>query len=202
MTRRTTVRAGTGPRTSALAVLLFAAALALAGVLARPGPVLAECAAAPQSAEDAVLFGDVVFVGTVLRTDNLGRWATVRVEERWKGARDLADTLEVRGGPEPGAATTVDRTYLPGRYLFIVTPVDGLLTDTACTGTRAWTADLASLRPAGVSPAAEALPTDPVGDVTSGQIALVAALLGALIVALIAYLYVLRVRQRPPDWIR
>lgn len=193
---------GTTVPARTIVLLLVAAFLALGGVLARPASVLAECSTAPQSAEDAVLFGDVVFVGTVLRTENLGRWPTVRVEERWKGARALAENVVVRGGPEPGTATTVDRTFLPGRYLFIVVNQDGVLLDNACSGTRPWTEDLAALRPAGVSPAATELPTDPVGDITPGDIALVAGLLVALIVAIMAYLYVLRVRRRPPDWIR
>ena len=130
-----------GARRAAAAVLvplLVAVGLVLAG----PSSALASCATAPRSAEDAVLFGDVVFVGTVLRTENEGRWPTVRVEERWKGARDLADTVVVRGGPEPGTATSIDRTYLPGRYLFVVSAPGGILTDDACSGTRPWTDDL------------------------------------------------------------
>lgn len=181
---------------------VLALLLALAGSLARPASALASCATAPQPPRDAVLFGDVVFVGTVLRTENDGRWATVRIEERWKGAADLPETVVVRGGPEPGAATEVDRTFLPGRYLFIVEPRDGTLTDDACSGTTPWTDDLASIRPAGVPAAAVDLPTDPVGNLEPSEIALVAALIVALLVALIAYLYVLRVRRRPPDWIR
>ncbi|HET7830710.1 MAG TPA: hypothetical protein VFL03_14205 [Candidatus Limnocylindrales bacterium] len=193
---------GWGPERPTLATLVAALAVVVAGLLAVPSSVLAACATAPQSAEDAVFFGDVVFVGTVLRTENEGRWPTVRLEERWKGAGDLADTVVVRGGPEPGTATTTDRTYLPGRYLFVVDNQDGVLVDNACTGTRAWTEDLAPLRPAGVEPAAAELPTDPLGSINPGQLAAVAGLLAALLVAIVAYLYVLRARRRPPDWIR
>lgn len=156
----------------------------------------------PPQPDEAVLFGSVVFVGTVLRADNDGRWATVRVEERWKGARDLGETVEVRGGPDPGTATSVDRTYLPGRYLFVVERDGGGLKDSACSGTVRWTDDLGTLRPAGVSPAATELPTDPLGSLDWGQIGLVAALLIALLVSIVAYLYVLRARRRPPDWLR
>lgn len=177
-------------------------ALVLLTGLARPASVLAACATAPQPADEAVLFGDVVFVGTVLRTENEGRWPTVRVEERWKGADGLADTVVVRGGPEPGTATTTDRTYLPGRYLFIVENEGGVLVDTACTGTQAWTEELAPLRPAGVTPAAEELPTDPLGSIDPADVAAVAGLLFALLIAIIAYLWVLRARRRPPDWVR
>jgi hypothetical protein len=183
---------------AALGVLLAAALV----VLAVPSAALAACSTAPQPAEDAVFFADVVFVGTVLRTENEGRWPTVRVEERWKGADGLADTIVVRGGPEPGTATTTDRTYLPGRYLFVVDNQGGVLVDSACTGTQAWTDALAPLRPATVTPAAVELPTDPLGSIDPGQVAAVAGLLVALLVAIVAYLYVLRARRRPPDWLR
>lgn len=197
---------GWGPERPRLAtsagVLVAVLAVVAAGLLAAPPTVLAACATVPQSAEDAVFFGDVVFVGTVLRTENEGRWPTVRVEERWKGAGGLGDTVVVRGGPEPGTATTTDRTYLPGRYLFVVENQGGVLADTACSGTRAWTDELAPLRPAGVAPAAAELPTDPLGSINPGQVAAIAGLLVALLVAIVAYLYVLRARRRPPDWIR
>jgi hypothetical protein len=182
--------------------LVVALAVVLAGVLTVPSSVLAACATVPQSAEDAVFFGDVVFVGTVMRTENEGRWPTVRVEERWKGADGLGDTVVVQGGPEAGTATTTDRTYLPGRYLFVVDDRGGVLVDSACSGTRVWTDELAPLRPAGVAPAAVEVPTDPLGSINPGQLAAVAGLLVALLVAIVAYLYVLRARRRPPDWIR
>ena len=186
----------------ALLVACSLVALALGVSMARPTTVLAACPTAPQPAEDAVLFGDVVFVGTVLRSDNEGRWPTVRVEERWKGAAGLADTIDVRGGPEPGTATATDRTYLPGRYLFVVRNENGVLADDGCSGTQAWTDELVPLRPAGVPPAATELPTDPPGSINPADLAAVAGLLFALLVAIVAYLYVLRARRRPPDWIR
>ena len=186
----------------ALLVACALVALALGVSLARPISVLAACPTAPQPAEDAVLFGDVVFVGTVLRSENEGRWPTVRVEERWKGAAGLADTIVVRGGPEPGTATATDRTYLPGRYLFVVRNENGVLADDGCSGTQAWTDELATLRPPGVPPAATELPTDPLGSINPGTLAAVAGLLVALLIAIVAYLYVLRARRRPPDWIR
>lgn len=186
----------------ALVVAVALVALAFGVSLARPMTVLAACPTAPQPAEDAVLFGDVVFVGTVLRSENEGRWPTVRVEERWKGAAGLADTIVVRGGPEPGTATATDRTYLPGRYLFVVRNENGVLADDGCSGTQAWTDELVPLRPAGVTPAATELPTDPLGSINPADLAAVAGLLFALLVAIVAYLYVLRARRRPPDWIR
>ena len=193
---------GWGPDRRRLATLVAGLAVVITAILAGPSAALAACSTAPQSAKDAVFFGDVVFVGTVLRTENEGRWPTVRLEERWKGADRLADTVVVRGGPEPGTATTTDRTYLPGRYLFVVENRGGVLVDDACTGTQAWTEDLGALRPAGVAPAAVELPTDPLGSINTGQLATVAGLLVALLVAIVAYLYVLRARRRPPDWLR
>jgi hypothetical protein len=196
------LRATGWPTLQALVLVSALLALAFGVSLARPTSVLAACPTAPQPAEDAILFGDVVFVGTVLRSENEGRWPTVRVEERWKGASGLADTVVVRGGPEPGTATATDRTYLPGRYLFIVENQNGVLADDACSGSRAWTDELVSLRPPGVTPAAVELPTDPLGSINPGQLAAIALLLFALLVAIVAYLYVLRARRRPPDWIR
>jgi hypothetical protein len=190
------------PPLVALVAAFILVALSLVGVLVRPTPVLAACPTAPQPAEDAVLFGDVVFVGTVLRTENEGRWPTVRVEERWKGSAGLSDNVVVRGGPEPGTSTATDRTYLPGRYLFIVRNENGVLADDGCSGTQAWTDELAPLRPPGVPPAATELPTDPLGSINPGTLAAVAGLLVALLIAIVAYLYVLRARRRPPDWHR
>jgi hypothetical protein len=187
-----------------LVVVALLAALTLTGASAAIGArvALGSCTGVPMPADEAVVFGDVVFVGTVLRTENEGRWATVRVEERWKGSRDLGDTVEVRGGPEPGTATAVDRTFAPGRYLFFVQRGQAGLTDTACSTTQPWTESLARLRPADVAPAALELPTDPLGDIRPDTVLTVAARLAALLVALIAYLAVLRARRRPPDWIR
>jgi uncharacterized membrane protein (DUF485 family) len=46
------------------------------------------------------------------------------------------------------------------------------------------------------------LPTDPLGSVDMGAVAAIAGLLVFLLVAIVAYLYVLRARRRPPDWHR
>lgn len=161
----------------------------------------ASCAAIP-SIDEAVLRGEVVFVGTVLRVDNQARWATVRVEERWRGSRDLADTVQVRGGPDPGTATSVDRVYGTGRYLFVVTRGPDYLQDNACTATTTWTDDLARLRPIDVSPAANVVGNIEVTEVRLEQFAPLLALVAALIIAVIAYLVILRARRRPPDWLR
>jgi hypothetical protein len=195
----------TGVLARAVAAALVVASLAvLGGAPVAPGggpAVLAACATVP-SLKAAVAEGDVVFVGTVLHLDNQDRWATVRVEERWSGARDLPETVVVHGGPDPGTATGQDRTYLKDRYLFDATGGPEVLQDDACSATTRWTDDLAASRPAGVTP-----DPDVVNDVRVSEFELdtflpIVALAGALVVAVVAYLGVLRGRQRPPDWRR
>lgn len=203
--------------------VVLAAALAL-GLLLRPGvggpdggtggstgpgglpglavaPASASCATTP-SIDDAVLLGDVVFVGTVLRTENSGRWATVRVEERWRGARDLGDTVQVRGGPEAGTATPIDRIFATSRYLFVVSQGPGYLTDNQCTATVPWTDDLARLRPIDVSAAPDVTTGAQVTELDMDRLLPTVALVAALVIAVIAYLVILRARRRPPDWFR
>lgn len=173
----------------------------LPGLATGPQPVAASCAA-PAPIDEAILQGDVVFVGTVLHLDNQARWATVRVEERWRGARDLADTVEVRGGPGPGTASTVDRLFGTDRYLFVVTRGPGYLEDNACSATTPWSDDLARLRPIDVSAAPDVVANVAVKELRVEQFVPILALVGALIVAVIAYLVILRARRRPPDWLR
>jgi hypothetical protein len=188
--------AGAPGRTGAAIVLAL-------GLLAgAPAPrATASCATTP-SIDEAVLLGEVVFVGTVSRIENGGRWATVKVEERWQGARSLGDTVEVHGGPEPGTATSIDRTYSTTRYLFVVRNGPGYLEDDQCTATTSWVPDLARLRPIDVSPAA-----DVAANTTSSGLDLepylpLFALVGALVIAVVAYVFILRARARPPDWMR
>lgn len=192
------------PRGAVRAVVRLALAVALVAGLASGlgvSPAAASCATSP-SIDEAVLRGEVVFVGTVLTTENDGRWATVKVEERWSGARALGDAVQVRGGPEAGTATSVDRTYQAGRYLFVVRNGPGYLEDDQCTATTIWVADLARLRPPGVTPdplvVSGAIVTDPTLEPILPAVALVAA----LVIAVIAYILILRARRRPPDWMR
>jgi hypothetical protein len=134
------------------------------------GGAWASCAA-PPSDEVAVNQSDIVVVGTVLTTRSQNRIATVSTEEVWKG--DVAKTLEVFGGPaDTNAATSVDRTFVVGRrYLFFVrepaahgyqATFGGRYEDSICSSTKAWTTDLARLRPASArslsSPATTVVP--------------------------------------------
>lgn len=180
-------------------------ALGLAGVLvlgagARPEAALGACV--PMPVEDGVVLGEVVFVGTVVRLENGDRWATVRVEERWRGARDLATDVQVRGGPEPGFATADDRVFARQRYLFVARNGPGYLEDDGCSATTPWTPELARFRPPDVSPAPDVVAEVRVTVFDLDTAIPLVALLGALVVAVLAYILILRARRRPPDWIR
>jgi hypothetical protein len=210
---------GPAPATGGRRRRAMRVALALAlgiGMLARPGigslpggwgqplgidTVRAACASTP-SLVDAIAQADVVFVGTVIFLENDSHWATVDVEERWRGAADLGSTVIVHGSGEPGLQTAIDRAYELRRYLFVVGRGDGFLVDNACTGTTPWTDALARLRPGDVQPAPGLAVASPIPDVNMDLFLPVAALAGALAVAVISYLIILRSRGRPPDWMR
>lgn len=131
-------------RRSALRLLLLAMLLTS---LAHAPAVLASCAP-PEPLERVVASSDVVLVGTVTAVANNDRWARVQVEEIWKGG-PLEAIVEVHGGgPDPNMMTSVDRTYVPGRYLFTLGRNGIELLDNACSGTTVWSEDLARLRPA------------------------------------------------------
>lgn len=138
-----------------LALLPALAALAVLGTLAAPSATLASCVQ-PPSIQDAARSAEIVFVGTVVETANRNTWATVQVEEIWRGP-DQPTTIVIRGGPGGNAASSVDRTFEVGvRYLFFpYADETGGLADNSCTSTTQWSADLAALRPGDVrAPAA------------------------------------------------
>lgn len=170
--------------------LAVAAALIWAGILAAPGRAVASCAVLPGAG--AVLdLADVVLVGTVTTVVNQARWATVRVEEVWKGPDQPLDVI-VQGGPGGNAATSVDRTYVVGtRYLFALSVSDGNLVDNACTATTPADAiDLAGLRPADArSPIGAAGPEHDPGPDLGGVIGpvAVAALVAGLLIVVVAF---------------
>ncbi len=194
----TVVRTRPAPRRVGL--VLVALLLVLASAPATT-PALASCAP-PRPIQESLLLADAVVVGTVTHLENGGRWITVRVEERWRAPDSLPDTIEVRGGPEPGASTSVDRVFGEGRYLFVLTGGPETFTDNACSATTIWSDDLAALRPSGVSPAADVVAGEPMAPLDLDVIVPLAALIGALAIALISYLLILRSRGRPPDWMR
>jgi hypothetical protein len=133
-------------------------------LLGSVAPAAASCVM-PPPIEEAVQNADLAFVGTVTGLANDGRWATVAVAEVWIGP-DLPPIVEVRGGPDPGTFSSVDRAFVARTtYLFLPSISEGAIHDSSCSSTTEWTADLARLRPATARPPVGAVPepgaTDP-----------------------------------------
>ncbi|MBF8290192.1 MAG: hypothetical protein HW391_1160 [Chloroflexi bacterium] len=171
---------------STLGLRLAAAALLSLGALWAPAGAAASCLI-PPAGDLGWQAADVVFVGTVTGVANGARWATVRVEEVWKGPDQPVDVV-VRGGPEGNTATSVDRTYNVGtRYLFAVSMEDGTLADNSCSPTtQADAIDLAALRPAEVRQPIGAAPTPASGGLDLSGLAgpvLIVGIVGGLLVA-------------------
>ncbi len=165
-------------------------AIPLAAWLLNPAAASASCAM-PIPIGDAMREAQIVIVGTVTATENMGRWATVEVHEIWKGP-DLPATVAVRGGPEPGAASSVDRSFDVGaRYLMVLgSDPQGGLHDNACSATVEVGAGESKLRPADFrTPVAADPPNDAGVDLGgiagAGAVAIVVAavLLGAGLLA-------------------
>jgi hypothetical protein len=123
-----TVRWGTSriPRASKTTMPRFhltVAALAAGLVLLLAALARASCAA-PLSVRKAIKEAPSVVGATVVDVTTGKRWATVEVEEVWKGP-ELPSQVEIRAGPKdpPGpvsAASSVDRTFdREERYLFV-----------------------------------------------------------------------------------
>lgn len=122
-------------------------AVALMAMLATPAASLASCAVQP-NIKEAAASAEIAFIGTVTATANRDSWATVSVEEVWRGPDQPAEVV-IKGGPEGNAATSVDRTFEVGmKYLFFPY-TDGAagLADNSCTSTAPWSADMLALRP-------------------------------------------------------
>ena len=166
-----------------------AATLPLALWLLVPAPVAASCAM-PIPIEEAIRAGQVVITGTVTATENMGRWATVEVHEIWKGP-DLPATVAVLGGPGPGTASSIDRSFNAGaRYLFVLAMDEqGQLHDNSCSATAEMAAGENQLRPKDFRTpvAAETTDTGPDlgGVIGAGAVALVVAA-ALLVVGLMA----------------
>jgi hypothetical protein len=198
---------GRGPTTRRAArARIGAAALATSfAVLLVPGltasPVAADCAG-PATIQDAQRTGDILFVGSVVRLENDNRWIKVLVEERWQNADGVPDTVDIRGGPEAGISSSTQRAYTQGRYLFDVTNFGPFYQDTSCSATTLWTDDLARYRPSNVAQAPNSSSGSPLDAIGSSDLALAAVLVLALLIAVVAYILILRRRKRPPDWMR
>lgn len=105
----------------------------------------------PPPLHDAVSTAKIAFVGTVVRTSNAGRFASVHVDAVWKGAH-VPRRVELRGSTATteNAMTTVDRSYERGqRYLFLpyrrITKTTFL--DNACSSTTEYTSAVARAQP-------------------------------------------------------
>lgn len=179
-----------------LALLPALAALSVFGLLAAPPTALASCALSPPIAE-ALAEAEIVFVGTVTATAERDLWATVTVEEIWKGP-DLPVVVQVKGGQGGNVGTSVDREFRSGvKYLFTPTMLqDGTFSDNACTPTRVWEEALAALRPADARGPIGGTPPEPSGFDVGG---LVVPLGVALLVAAALLIVGLAVRGRQSD---
>jgi hypothetical protein len=131
-------------------VLRVVAGVAALAFLLTPSAVLADCMM-PAPVKEAAQTAEVVFIGTVTETTNRDSWASVAVEEIWRGP-DLPATVVVKGGSGGDGISSVDRSFQAGvKYLFFpYADEQGDLADNSCTNTIEWSADLAQVRPASV----------------------------------------------------
>ena len=107
-------------------------------------------------------------------------------------------------GPDPSDFDR-PRKYTEGRWLFDVTRSGPYLEDTLLRdGLAAWTDDLAQYRPAGVQATGAPASSRSTRSTCSSRsdIVPIAALVGALLIAILAYILILRRRRRPPEWMR
>lgn len=135
-------------RRAAVASLVFAL------VMLPSVPASASCGTVP-TVRKALATADVAFVGTVVSLENLDRWATVKVDEVWKG-EGVPEEVELRAGPKgERTMTTVDRTYVLGRqYLFFpYRDRPAFYRDSACSATTAYGPRLVRFRPASLEEA-------------------------------------------------
>lgn len=158
---------------------------------------------------------DLVFVGTVVKATNHGRWATFELEQLWKGTPGT-NRIEVHAGPAdpPGpneVATSVDRSYELGvRYLVMARDPQAAgfqrlygssnrYEDNSCSATRPYVTALGRFRPKSrlPRPAAPAPVAAPVA--TPGRSDdpawLAFAVVGGVLAAAVAALVILRRRR-------
>ena len=123
---------------------LLIPALAIALVVLGPTPVAADCDM-PGPIEAELAAAEVAFVGTA--TQVIGSMALFDVHEVWAGP--VGRTVEVHGLTSGVPFSEDDRRWEAGAtYLVLPYAEGGVLRDSICTPTTAWTDDLAALRPA------------------------------------------------------
>ncbi len=172
-----------------IALPMMMVGVATLGMVGSAMPASASCAG-PPTIEASIDRAQLVFVGTAVEVTNSDRWAAFALEDIWKGEPG-GDRVEVRGGPQPGSASSVDRMYVPGtRYLVFAMPAptdprllasygDGARwTDNACSATQPYSASLAGTRPASAhvvtppssaqQPPGTAAPTTPLARASEG----------------------------------
>jgi hypothetical protein len=172
------------------------AALGLGWLIGLPQVAGASCAKLPTFPQ-SVATADVIFVGTVTAVTNGSRWATVAIEDVWKG-RDVPSAVEVHAGPAdpPGplqSASSVDRTYREGkRYIFFPYGKAPTFKDSSCSATQRYEKTLEGFRPANAPgpPDSEAPPED------SELTPFVPLLLAALLAGSVAWVATKRVRMK------
>lgn len=133
-----------------LAVALLTTLVALLAAV----PSWASCVEDERPLEERIEEATHVWKGTVTGSQEGGRVAIVQVEEVWKGEGPDGERVRILADSEEPTSTdrtwTVDQTYL----IFPRPEEDGEWHDSACSATREWSGDLASLRPTGAGTAA------------------------------------------------
>ena len=86
--------------------------------------------------------------------------------------------------------------------MFDVTNTGPYFEDSICTATTPWTEDLAQYRPTNVAEASGSSSGSPFDIMNSPESCSSPVLILALLIAIVAYILILRRRQRPPDWMR
>ena len=180
MTSMPIARAIRGSAIAPVFASLLLSVLALGALASRPPAALGLSCIQPAPVPEAVAQAEIAFVGTVTGVANEGRWATVSVEEIWRGP-DMPPVVEVHGGGPNPSDSLADRTFTVGtRYLFFPFVDQGVLTDNICSSTAEFTPEVSYRPPEFRTPTpGEPEPADPVaalGDIAVpvGGVALLA----------------------------
>ena len=142
----------------------------------------------PQTIAAALDNADAIVVGMVLSTSNMNRYATVRVEEIWRGDVE-SQIIQIKGGvgPTGGNFATVgehDRYYrADSRYLFELSGSGSRFADDMCSVTVEWDDSLRLDRPVDARSAA-GLPEHAASTNRVWLVAIAAAALAATLTAI------------------